>query len=94
MLETSMGKIGEFFKDYRTKHGYSMRALADMLSVQHSYIGMTETGTLQLPQELCRKLYPLLDNSEKAKLIQAIKADHALQLKSILDSLKADERRF
>jgi transcriptional regulator with XRE-family HTH domain len=94
MLENNMGKIGEFFKEYREKHGYTMRVLADMLKVQHAYIGKTELGELQLPQELCRKLYPLLDNSEKAQLIQAIKADHALQLKAILESLKSDERRF
>lgn len=89
-----MGFIGEFFRSYRKEHNYTQRSLAKALGVQSPYIAKTELGELQLPKELCRKLYPLLNRAERLELIQAIKADHALQLKVILDELKEDERRY
>lgn len=90
----SVGRISDFFRAYRAKHDYSQRKLAKLLGVQSPYIAKTELGELQLPTELCRKLYGILTPNEKADLIDAIKADHKLQLKRILETLDQDKRRF
>jgi transcriptional regulator with XRE-family HTH domain len=83
-----MSKVGEFFKGYRDTHKLSYRQLAEQLGVAHSYIAHAEDGKIELPFELIKKLWPLLNDVEQVEMTKALKFDHDQQLIAMLKELK------
>lgn len=58
------------FKDYRAYYGLSLRAMAQILGVSHTYVAMLESGERNMPGYLPQRLgltYEQLQNIRSVK---------------------------
>jgi predicted transcriptional regulator len=80
--------VGEFFKKYRSSHGFTQSKLAEMLDVDQTHICFVEVDRIKSPDTLIKKLYPLLNYDEQEKLVDAVRLDHFDKLNKFLAELQ------